>query len=156
MSSCFSMSHRIPSSLSRFRTLPSPPLQFFLRPQRSPSPRRFAWTIRKKANQSTMPPPRRMPTSFDRSPLPMKSKRKQPMKSMCGVKRNQSAVPGGPVSVGKAFSRYFGTYRAMALRSSSCARVASSSSKQLPPQPVLLVLHEYWRGTRSRSRCHGM
>ena len=34
--------------------------------------------------------------------------------------------------------------------------VTSSSSKQLPPQPVLLLLHEHSRGTRSRSRCHGM
>ena len=37
-----------PLLLSRFRTLPSPPLPFFLRPQRSPSPRRFAWRRRKK------------------------------------------------------------------------------------------------------------
>lgn len=36
-----------PLLLSRFRTLPSPPLPFFLRPQRSPSPRRFAWRRRK-------------------------------------------------------------------------------------------------------------
>ena len=46
------------------------------------------------------------------------------MKSICSVTRNQSAVPGS-VSVQKAYSRCFVTYRATAMRS-SCARVASS------------------------------